>query len=157
MPYITAQQAGGTNITAFLDMLSFSEGTARLSVRDGYDILVGGSTFDTYSDHPRRLIKINARLQSTAAGRYQLLARYFNHYRKLLDLKDFGPESQDLIAIQMIKEQNAFRLIKEGKLREAIERCANIWASLPGAGYGQHEYPYERLEKAYVDAGGTLG
>ena len=25
----------------------------------------------------------------------------------------------------------------DGDVRQAIDRCSNIWASLPGAGYGQ--------------------
>ena len=27
-----------------------------------------------------------------------------------------------------------------GDIRQAIDRCSNIWASLPGAGYGQFEH-----------------
>ncbi|CBJ42529.1 protein of unknown function [Ralstonia solanacearum CFBP2957] len=30
-------------------------------------------------------------------------------------------------------------------MREAIAKCKNIWASLPGAGYGQHEHTFEQL------------
>lgn len=143
-----------TNIKAFLDMLAWSEGTIKYGNNEGYDVLVGGSTFNSFVDHPRKLITINSKLKSTAAGRYQLLARYFDHYKKLLNLKDFGPESQDSIAIQMIKEQGAYNLIINGKLKEAIEKCSNIWASLPGAGYGQHEHSFENLRTAYLKAGG---
>ena len=28
-------------------------------------------------------------------------------------------------------------MIDRGDIRQAIDRCSNIWASLPGAGYGQ--------------------
>ncbi len=27
-------------------------------------------------------------------------------------------------------------MIDRGDIRQAIDRCSNIWASLPGAGYG---------------------
>jgi len=157
MARIEADAAGGKNVVAFLDMLAFSEGTMKFGRKNGYDVLVGGTTFEDYSTHPNKVIQVNAKLRSSAAGRYQLLSRYYKFYKDALHLPDFGPESQDRIAIQQIKEQRAYRLIQEGKLKEAIDRCANIWASLPGAGYGQHEHTYERLEKAYVDAGGTLG
>ena len=30
-------------------------------------------------------------------------------------------------------------MIDRGDIRRAIDRCSNIWASLPGAGYGQFE------------------
>ena len=28
-------------------------------------------------------------------------------------------------------------MIDRGDIRQAIDRCSNIWASLPGAGYGR--------------------
>ena len=30
-------------------------------------------------------------------------------------------------------------------IRQAIDRCSNIWASLPGAGYGQFERQTDSL------------
>ena len=46
-------------------------------------------------------------------------------------------ESQDAVALQQIKERGALPMIDRGDIRQAIDRCSNIWASLPGAGYGQ--------------------
>jgi muramidase (phage lysozyme) len=63
---------------AFLDMLAWSEGTdnGRQKTRNhGYDVIVGGELFTDYSDHPRKLVTLNPKLKSTAAGRYQLLSR----------------------------------------------------------------------------------
>ena len=57
---------------------------------------------------------------------------------KQLGLKDFSPKSQDAVALQQIKERGALPMIDRGDIRQAIDRCGrNIWASLPGAGYGQ--------------------
>ena len=39
--------------------------------------------------------------------------------------------------MQQIKERGAYLMIDRGDIRQAIDRCSNIWASLPGAGYGQ--------------------
>ena len=39
--------------------------------------------------------------------------------------------------MQQIKERGAFTMIDRGDIRQAIDRCSNIWASLPGAGYGR--------------------
>ena len=43
------------------------------------------------------------------------------------------------MALQQIKERGALPMIDRGDIRQAIDRCSNIWASLPGAGYGQFE------------------
>ena len=44
------------------------------------------------------------------------------------------------MALQQIKERGALPMIDRGDIRRAIDRCSNIWASLPGAGYGQFEH-----------------
>ena len=36
-------------------------------------------------------------------------------------------------------------MIDRGDIRQAIDRCSNIWASLPGAGYGQFEHKADSL------------
>ncbi|MBD8696583.1 glycoside hydrolase family 104 protein [Stenotrophomonas sp. CFBP 13718] len=156
MAQITPQQAGGVNVVAFLDMLAWSEGTdnGRQPTRDrGYDVLVGGQMYTDYADHPRVLVDLpRLGIQSTAAGRYQLLRRYFDAYRKSLGLKDFTPLSQDLIALQQIRERRALPLIQAGKIAEAIAAVRNIWASLPGAGYGQHEHRLDQLLSVFARA-----
>lgn len=144
------------NRKAFLDMIAVSEGTKGHG-DDGYNVIVGGGLFSSYADHPRKLVVLNKKgLKSTAAGRYQLLARYYDAYKKQLNLPDFSPASQDAIAIQQIKEQKALDDVDAGRFELAVKKCRNIWASLPGAGYGQHENTIEYLEKAYANAGGTF-
>ncbi|MFN5446360.1 MAG: hypothetical protein ACK5AJ_06895 [bacterium] len=96
--------------------------------------------FASYADHPRRLMTLtlrNKEWHSTAAGRYQLLAQYFDHYRQLLHLNDFSPASQDEIAIQQMREKGALADIEAGRCTVAIKKVSTLWASLPGAGYGQ--------------------
>ena len=165
MPVITPAQAGGVNVCALLDMLAFAElGKAMLEdtrTDNGYRIIVGSIPsklilMNDYDDHPQQLVKIRKGLSSTAAGRYQQLSRYWPHYRDQLGLPDFGPLSQDRCAIQQIREQKALPLIQEGRIAEAIDRCRNIWASLPGAGYGQHEHSLERLLHEFQRARGQL-
>lgn len=144
------------NLSAFLDTIAHSEGTPRYGQDDGYNAIVGGALFDSYADHPRVLVEVRPGLKSTAAGRYQLLARYFDPYKAQLSLPDFSPESQDKIAIQQIKECHALDLIEAGKFEDAVAKCAHIWASLPGANYGQHENRLSTMLAAYLDAGGTI-
>ena len=47
-------------------------------------------------------------------------------------------------------------MIDRGDIRQAIDRCSNIWASLPGAGYGQFERGGSLIAK-FKEAGGTVG
>lgn len=160
MARIAAAKAGGANVLAFLDMIAWSEGTdhpRQPTKDDGYDVVVGGGLFNGYADHPRRLIALpRLGIKSTAAGRYQLLVRYWDHYRQQLGLPDYGPVSQDRVAIQQIRERRALADIQAGRIEEAIRKCRNIWASLPGAGYGQHEHAAVDLLAQFVAAGGGL-
>lgn len=157
MPRLTS--ASG-NVRAFLDLLAWSEiGPGLLEHSDdGYDVLVGSTArapllFDSYATHPN---VYNRRCNSTAAGRYQILARYWPHYRDLLKLSDFGPVNQDLYAIQQLRERKALPLIESGHITAAVALVSNIWASLPGAGYGQHEHELKNLLAAYKVAGGDV-
>ncbi len=157
-----------TNRKAFLDMLAFSEGTSNHpTTKDrGYDVIVTGAdkvpeTFDDYRAHPfangRKSKKINSRgLTSNASGRYQFMLKDYLHYTALLHLPDFGPASQDQWALQLIRERGALPLIDAGKFDAALAKVRNLWASLPGAGYGQPEHKLEKLRNAYIEAGGTV-
>jgi muramidase (phage lysozyme) len=158
---------GGLNMAAFLDMLAWSEGTSTnpATACDGYDVIVTGrdgraEIFSDFSAHPfangRSSKVINSRgLTSNASGRYQFMLRDYKHYKTLLKLPDFGPLSQDKWAVQLIKERGAIPDIGVGNLRKAITRCSNIWASLPGAGYGQPEHKFEALRAQYLLNGGV--
>lgn len=150
---------GGKNMAAFLDMIAFAEGTdngRQPTKNHGYDVLVGGGLFTDYSDHPRVLVRLpRLGIRSTAAGRYQLLSRYYDAYKKQLGLRDFSPASQDAIAVQQIRERRAIPDIEAGRIADAVRKCKNIWASLPGAGYGQHEYSMDLLLAMYAAKGGA--
>lgn len=154
-----------TNQRAFLDMLAHSEiGPAMLAMpetENGYKVIVGSTPqklilMTDYADHPRKLIPLYHGLASTAAGRYQLLSRYFDPYKKLLGLPDFSPDSQDAIALQQIRERHALDDIEAGRFAAAVGKVSNIWASLPGSGYGQHTNQLAELQAAYSQAGGTF-
>ena len=84
------------------------------------------------------------------------MLRHWPHYRDLLDLPDFGPLSQDRLAIQHIRECQALEDVKAGRFVLAVSKCRNIWASLPNAGYKQREHRIEDLIAQYIAAGGVL-
>ena len=50
----------------------------------------------------------------------------------------------------------ALYLWYRGDIRQAIDRCSNIWASLPGAGYGQFEHKADKWIAKFKEAGGTV-
>ncbi len=148
-----------TQLRAFLDLLAYSEGTdngRQPTNNHGYDVIVGGKLFYDYSKHPGVYVKLNPRLTSSAAGRYQILEKFAKHYMKQLRLPDFGPDSQDKIAIQLIKECKALDDIYAGRIHRAVYKCRSRWASLPGAGYGQHEQKIEKLIAVFKKAGGVV-
>ena len=69
--------------------------------------------------------------------------------------EDFSPKSQDAVALQQIKERGALPMIDRGDIVEQ-SWCSNIWASLPGAGYGQFEHKADSLIAKFKEAGGTV-
>lgn len=169
MPVMTAAQAGHPNVCAFMDMLASAaaEGTASspITKNNGYDIIVSGvdgrHRFDDYSTHPfaggRPSIVVNSKgLTSNASGRYQFMLRDWAHYRDLLTLPDFGRLSQDRWCYQLIKERGAIAQIIAGDLDNAVARCSNIWASLPGNNYGQRQATMDALRNVFIAAGGRL-
>ena len=148
------------NLAAFLDMIAWAEGTdnGRQQTKDrGYDVVVGGGNFSSYAKHPRQLVELpRLGIKSSAAGRYQLLARYYDAYTKSLGLSDFTPASQDRIAIQQIKECRAIPQIERGDFEGAVHSVRRIWASMPNANYNQHEQHIIKLAAAYQAAGGSI-
>ena len=154
-----------TNEKAFLDMIAWAEiGPAVLQESDdGYNVLVGSlpgkvRLFYEYHDHPRIVVQVHSRgnvIHSSAAGRYQIVRRNFDFYRRPLRLKGFYPEDQDKIALHLIRECRAIEDIDSGRIEQAIIKCRSRWASLPGAGYGQPEKRLADLLQAYERAGGA--
>lgn len=139
------------NLAKFLTLIGHSEGTIQVLGSDnGYNVMVGNGLFHDYSDHPRPRIWCESIKEfSSAAGKYQIMARFFDSYKHSLNLKDFSPDSQDKIALQMIKECHATQPIIDGNIELAIKACKSRWASLPGAGYNQHENKMQDLLNFY--------
>lgn len=160
MPALNAAALGGKNVAAFLDMLAVSEGTdngRQKTKHHGYDVMVGGGLIPNFVDHPRKLVKLpRYGISSSAAGRYQFLKRTWDGLVQKLGLPDFSPASQDLACVELLKQRRAYLLVQAGKFDAAVRACSKEWASLPGAGYGQHEQKLDALKAAYVRAGGVV-
>lgn len=116
----TASGEFSPRLRAFLDTIAFCEG-------GDYNVRFGGSTFDSYADHPR------PRGRSSASGRYQILASTFDDVKDDVGVTDFTPQSQDRIAVYLIDRRNALEEVEAGDIDAAIALLENEWTSLPGA------------------------
>lgn len=157
IPAAVPADVASSNEKAFLDMIAYAEGTAG---PDGYQTLFGGGLFASFADHPRQMFnftnKRGEKLRTSAAGRYQFLARTWDALQRRLGLPDFGPESQDRAALELVRERGALADVQAGRITLAIKKCAPIWASLPGAGYAQPERKLTTLIAQFQGAGGNL-
>jgi muramidase (phage lysozyme) len=144
------------NLQAFLAMIRYAEGT---SGANGYRMLFGGGLFDSFEDHPRQAVTARlggSLITSTAAGAYQILARTWDDVRRVLSLPDFSPESQDKAAAFLIRRRGALADVYAGRFDEAVKKCSQEWASLPGSPYGQPVKSLSDVRRVYVASGGQI-
>ena len=139
------------NVAAFLRVIRACEGTAG---DNGYRMLFGGELFDSYADHPRKLI-VKSGYRSTAAGAYQFLERTWDSVAKQYGLPDFTPPMQDAGAVALLIRRRALDAIRAGRLSEAVELTNQEWASLPGSPYGQPTRNMAFVRRVFAAHGGV--
>ena len=149
-----AEALGHPNMQAFLALIRQGEGTAG---PNGYRTLVGGALFDGYADHPRQKVWIpSIGDYSTAAGAYQILAGTWDKVRVLAGLPDFSPASQDLAAVQLIRNRGALAAVLNGNMLDALGKCSWEWASLPPWRYSkQGTLTMARAQALFSQLGGN--
>ena len=127
----------------------------RQKTNHGYDVIVGGELFTDYSDPPSQTCPLNPKLKSTGAGRYSFFpvggmptanSGWKTSLRKV----------RTLWHCSRLRSVALLPMIDRVDIRQAIDRCLNIWASLPGAGYGQFEHKADSLIAKFKEAGGTV-
>ena len=136
-------------VKAFLDTIAAAEGTA---AADGYRTQYTGTKFASFSDHPREMRcgrRYGKKLCSDAAGRYQFLSTTWDRFAKKFGVKDFSPENQDLMAIELIREKGALEDIEAGRLEPAVRKLAYIWPSFRRFG-GSVDSSLPKLEQMYL-------
>lgn len=136
-------------VQAFLMTIRAGEGTAGAN---GYRTMFGGGLIDSFADHPRQVIcrnTANGRICSSAAGAYQFLRATWDRVAAKLGLPDFSPASQDAGALELIREKGALEDVKAGRFDVAVNKCRKVWASMPGAGYGQPEVEFAKYAEIY--------
>lgn len=156
-----------SNLAAFLKAIRYGEGT---SGNDGYRTLFGGDLFESFDAHPAQLGWPGVRLSndmcrnagfgpgcvSTAAGAFQINRPTWARLVRIIGPGDFSPARQDEAAIQLIREKGALADVYAGRVALAVNKCRKVWASLPGAGYGQHEVSQSAFNQRFTNAGGVI-
>jgi muramidase (phage lysozyme) len=149
-----------TNVKAFLQAIGEAEG-------GGYDFKYGAVKgkkndkwrFTDASTHPGA----GSGGKTTASGMYQITIDTWRDFGiKRMGLTDFSPETQDLIAVAMLRSVGVLDSIEAGKLDPALSKASWKWAALPqGKGLGnrypkQPYMPYDDFIKSYKGFKGTV-
>lgn len=146
------------NVQAFLKAIADAEG-------GGYDFKYGAVKgrrndpwrFTDFSTHPGP----GYDGVTTAAGMYQInKATWQDHGARRMGLTDFTPQTQDLIAVSILRGLGVIDQIKEGDIESSLSAASKPWAALPmdRCQAGRHDQPhvtFEHFEAAYKAAGGS--
>ena len=136
------------NARRWLDTISFAEGTWG-GQTPRYAITFGYQPIADLSKHPDRVVK-SGKYASAAAGAYQFMPQTWEGVRSKLGLRDFSPVSQDLGALELIR-QRGVDPDRDPITRETLAKLSGEWASIPTlsgkSAYGQPVKPAEQLIK----------
>jgi muramidase (phage lysozyme) len=147
------------NVKAFLQAIADAEG-------GGYDFKYGAVKgkksdpwrFTDFSKHPGA----GYGGKTTASGMYQITKdTWQDHGVNVMGLTDFMPETQDLIAVDMLRRMNVIDKIKAGDIAGSMPKAAGRWAALPQGPGLANKYPpqpyvnYDHFLDAYKGFGGT--
>jgi muramidase (phage lysozyme) len=158
------------NLAAFLSTVSHAEGTDRaaepyrvvygfthvIANFAGHPAETGEWTGQILTDEQCRNAGVPPGCKSTAAGRYQINLPTWKECKKALFLRDFTPDSQDRAAAWLIQRDGALDLVNSGQFIDAIAKCKETWASLPGNSAGQPQKTLTALTQFYGDNGGAF-
>lgn len=145
------------NARRYLDIISFAEGTLGPQGRPRYDITFGYTPItNKLVAHPRRLVNSGG-YESDAAGAYQFLSTTWDRVAPMVKARDFGPQSQDLAALQLIRMRGV-NPDRDPISPQSIARLAPEWASLPTlqgkSYYGQPVRSFKDIQRFVQNRGG---
>lgn len=141
----------------WLNLVSFAEGTWGPK-GPRYDITFGYTPIKDLSRHPDRVVRSGG-YASSAAGAYQFLTPTWQSAAKAVGARDFGPLSQDLAALHLMRRRGV-NPAKDPITPQTVAKLAPEWASLPtlkgGSYYGQPSKSFQKLADFVRKQGGTL-
>jgi muramidase (phage lysozyme) len=129
--------SGGSGWGALGATIKFAEGTHRMGEKS-YNTGFGYNMIDDLSKHPDTVWD-----GSAAAGAYQFMPNTWNEAKSALKLTDFGPQSQEkagefLTNRRGVQTDKQFKTVQE--FREALDKLAPEWASIPLSSTGKSYY-----------------
>lgn len=147
------------NMQAFLKAIAAAEG-------GGYDFRYGAVRgrrndpwrFTDFSTHPGA----GRGGRVTAAGMYQITRPTWREMSARMGLRDFSPDTQDLVAVEILRTIGAIDAVLRGDLAEVLDKASHRWSSLPRGKGLPGRYPpqpsiaFETFERYCRDAGGVL-
>jgi muramidase (phage lysozyme) len=144
------------NARRWLNLLSYAEGTWGGSA-PRYDITFGYKPIKDLSRHPNQVVH-GGKYSSAAAGAYQIMPDTWAGVAKQQGLKDFGPRSQDIAALALIRAKGV-NPDRDPITKETVAKLSGTWASLPTiqgkSAYGQPVKSFESLHQFAEKQGAT--
>lgn len=139
--------ANDPNVRKYLTMIQKAEGSK------GYAYGFNNVKLDNLDAHPGTSHKFKQTdgkdNTTTAAGAYQFIGKTWTGVKDKLGLTDFGPQSQDAGAVELLRQRGALDDIKVGNWSAALTKTGAEWASLPTSPYKQAkrsmEFVYDAL------------
>lgn len=142
------------NLSAFLTMIRTAEGA-------NYYTLYGGQSFLELDTHPAvrsygEFLKPGVIDYTTAAGAYQITFTTWKRLTSKLGVADFGINTQDQMAKELIREKGAMQDVIDGNFDEAVRKVSGVWASLPFSTVPQPHHTLETVARIYQSNGGVI-
>lgn len=115
------------NTVAFLRVIRAGESSQDVIA---YRTFWGGSTFDSFADHPRKFFPLANGQRTSAAGAYQITATTWNDLVAQYQFSDFSPATQDQAAVALLARRHALEDVIAGRVNAAVRRLGQEWTSL---------------------------
>lgn len=140
------------NTQAYLRMLQQAEGTYTGPSSNPYATAFGGGQLPDLRQHPKTLHNFTQTdgkpNKTSAAGAYQFLGSTWDDVSGKLGLQDFGPQSQDLAALELMRRNGSLPHVLAGDFGAAVQKDGKTWASLPSSPYAQPKRSQGFVERA---------
>lgn len=151
VPEITpaaGDEGAWARVSAFLGLVRSFEANG------DYSVLYGGGHFADFSTHPNVRVPFHNPATgrddvSTAAGAYQINYPTFLEISRSTGLTDFSPETQDEMALWLLKKTGAYNALVAGDVEQALRLASSRWASLPGSTARQNPKSLEAALATY--------
>ncbi|WP_315122508.1 glycoside hydrolase family 104 protein [Comamonas antarctica] len=147
---------GDSNTQRYLRMIQQAEGTYKGAEGNPYATAFGGGHIADLSRHPKQLHSFTQTdgkpNKTSAAGAYQFLGSTWDDVAGKLALPDFGQQSQDLAALELMRRNGSLPDVLAGRFDQAVKKDGKTWASLPSSPYAQPRRSPGFIEKALTAA-----